>query len=320
MAHSVSQFVTASELLRVAEEPLSWTVDEILLHGGLSMLVGAPKCGKSTLARGLTLQVARGEPWLGRETRQGSVLYAALEESKQLISHQFEQLGLLKSDPVTFHFGLQLDLQTLQRWVASNGPTLVVVDTFMRFAQLAEGNEYANATLAMNPLISLARESGAHLLLLHHSRKSGGEGGAETLGSTAFAASVDTIMSIKVKDGTRTLYSVQRAGTPIDRVRLCLDADTGSVSDDDTQQAQISERLRAMVLDAIGENGGEMHQSDILNRSKINRNRASEALRTLVELGQLEREGGGKRNDPFRYLIPDPDVRSAENTNGHVPS
>jgi Mrp family chromosome partitioning ATPase len=63
--------VHISELLGEPDEPENWLVDGLLPTGGLSVLVGKPKAGKSTLARALAVAVARGEPWLGRATFPG---------------------------------------------------------------------------------------------------------------------------------------------------------------------------------------------------------------------------------------------------------
>ncbi|WP_426765441.1 AAA family ATPase, partial [Pseudomonas aeruginosa] len=51
----------------------------ILGEGGLSVLYGAPGAGKSFLALDLGYAVATGQPWMGRDTRQGPVIYAAGE-------------------------------------------------------------------------------------------------------------------------------------------------------------------------------------------------------------------------------------------------
>ena len=49
-----------------------------LLPQGLHILAGPPKVGKSWLALWLCLQVSKGEPVWGFESRQGSVRYICL--------------------------------------------------------------------------------------------------------------------------------------------------------------------------------------------------------------------------------------------------
>lgn len=55
---------------------------ETLLPEGISMLGGAPKVGKSWMVLLLALQVAKGEPLWNLPTKQGTVLYLALEDSQ----------------------------------------------------------------------------------------------------------------------------------------------------------------------------------------------------------------------------------------------
>ena len=46
----------------------------------MSVFAAKPKVGKSTFARNLAMAVARGNPFLGRNTAKGPVVYLALEE------------------------------------------------------------------------------------------------------------------------------------------------------------------------------------------------------------------------------------------------
>ena len=68
-------------LLKEPEEKVTWILDGILPAGGLSLIAGKPKAGKSTFVRCLALAVAQGRPFLNRATAKGAVLYLALEEN-----------------------------------------------------------------------------------------------------------------------------------------------------------------------------------------------------------------------------------------------
>src|SRR5262245_33223549 len=74
--------VALGELLAEPVEEQAWVVADRLPVGGLGLLCGKPKAGKSTLTRCLALAVARGEPWLGSVTTVGPVIYLALEEKR----------------------------------------------------------------------------------------------------------------------------------------------------------------------------------------------------------------------------------------------
>ena len=71
-------FIRAGELLAQRDDnDLDYAVEGLLPLTGTAVLAGRPKSGKSTLALNLALAVARGEPFLGRETRKGPALYCA---------------------------------------------------------------------------------------------------------------------------------------------------------------------------------------------------------------------------------------------------
>src|SRR5271157_239466 len=79
---------------------IEWLVDNMLPVGGLSVLVSKPKIGKTTLARYLALCVARGEPFLGREVREGGVIYYGLEELKVGIKRHFKDMGAKRTEDI----------------------------------------------------------------------------------------------------------------------------------------------------------------------------------------------------------------------------
>jgi RecA-family ATPase len=55
-------------------------IEGLLTQGGFSILAGKPKLGKSSLSRYEAVCVAKGQPFLGRDTTKGDVLLISLEE------------------------------------------------------------------------------------------------------------------------------------------------------------------------------------------------------------------------------------------------
>ena len=82
----------------------------------------------------------------------------------------------------------------------------------------------------MEPLITLARESGAHLFGVHHSKKGEAPGGEAILGSQAIFGAVDTILLIKANERMRTVRSIQRYGQDLEETTLDFNQDSRSIT------------------------------------------------------------------------------------------
>lgn len=290
------------DLLREPEEETRWVVDGLLPASGISLLVAKPKVGKSTLARCLALAVARGEPFFGRATTRGTVIYLALEEKRGEVARHFRALGADEHDPIHVHIGSapREAFDALFRAIEEHNPTLVIVDPLFRLARMRDANDYAEVTRALEPLIALARASGAHLLLAHHASKSEREGGDAILGSTALFGAVDTaIMMRRAPDGTRTIESIQRYGDDLPASVVTLDVETGRVA----LAGTVAERRQAEAEDAIlaALEGGALTEPEVRDATGMMSIVASRTLRDLVARGLVERTGTGRRGDPYRY-------------------
>ncbi len=74
--------ISAADLMEMTIEPREYVVRELLTHG-LSMLGGAPKCGKSWFVLDLCVHVATGKPFLGFPVTKGTAWYISLEDTKE---------------------------------------------------------------------------------------------------------------------------------------------------------------------------------------------------------------------------------------------
>ena len=81
---------------------VAYLFDDLLPLPGTSILSGAPKAGKTTLARAMAVAAARGSRFLGRDFAGGavSVLFVSLEESIAQTRAHFAQMGVRDSDPL----------------------------------------------------------------------------------------------------------------------------------------------------------------------------------------------------------------------------
>jgi hypothetical protein len=272
--------VTAAALMAAPEVPVEFAIDGLVPHG-LSVLAGAPKTGKSYFALQAAIAVAQGEPFLGRRTLQGDVLYLALEDGPQRIQRRLHQLAASHGDldRITFQFqadplhaGLEGDLDA---WYESvDCPRFVVIDTFGRIdpGQARGQSEYSHVTSMLGPLQQWALTRKVAVVLLHHLRKLGaGEIQAvdvfeRILGSQGMLGIADAafVMLRGRREHTAELHVTSRDFEE-DAVALAIDTETMRWSATKLREdplARFTDRRREIVEILMA---GPMRLKDIAN-------------------------------------------------------
>jgi hypothetical protein len=287
------------DLLNEPEEAIQWVVDGLLPTAGLSLIAAKPKVGKSTLARQLAVSVARGEPFLGRATVQGPVIYLGFEEKKSEALKHFSLMGV-QDEPIHTYFGgaPQNAIDELRRLTSEVRPVLIIVDTLFRIARIKDANDYAQVTNALEPLLTLARATGAHVLVIHHSGKNDREGPEAILGSTAIFGTVDTAILLRRGQRYRTIVTDQRYGTSLEATVLAFDKTSRTASLGEGLEATEEQRIRADMSRLLIEHGTPASEPEILGRIQ-----GSQEIkrRVLREKDSFTRTGKGRRGAPYLY-------------------
>ena len=300
------QLTSLRDLLAEPEDVVSWLVEDRIPAGGLALLAGKPKAGKSTMTRDLAFAVSRGVPWLGWKTSPGAVWYLALEDKRSEVRRHFRQMGATGDESIAVFTGrtTQALLPDLHKAAAQHRPALIIVDTMQRLIQARDLNDYAEVTRRLEPLLHLARETGAAVLLLHHAGKSQRADLDAVLGSTALTGSVDTVLVLKRSDRYRTVTTIQRVGVDVPQTVVSLDPESGRVSSGPTQEAADEGVVQEAMLEVLRAAEEPMLEKDIGDAVEGKTTIKRRALRQLVDDGAVIREGAGKRNDPYRYSTP----------------
>ncbi len=285
------------------DEEISWVVEGLLPSSGLSGEIGKPKAGKTTLVRNLVLCVARGEPFLDRATVQGPVIYLALEEKLSEVKKHFKDMGATGDEPIHIHAASapQNALVELKQIIDSYKPVLVIIDPLFLLVRVKDGNDYAEVYGALEPIKNLARESGAHILCVHHSRKGGADGGDQILGSTAILASFDTALILNRTERYRTLSSIQRYGVDLQETVLNFDTETRTFSLGDSKTDAESTRVGDNILSFLALQKEPVREDVINDEAEGKTTFKRKALRELVQTGKILRFGKGGKKDPFTY-------------------
>jgi hypothetical protein len=304
-----TRILSAAELLAGEDEATDWVVEDRLPAAGSSLVAAPPKFGKSVWCQNLALCVAQGRSFLGLSVKQGTVLFCALEEKLAEYRKHLRAMGLKPGDPLYSYVGRPPEnaMEWLEHQVTLHEPVLIIVDTLQRLLRLPDFNDYALVTNRMEPVVHLARQSGAHLLCTTHSRKGGGQHGEAVMGSQAFFASVDTLVEGRRTEQYRTVWTTQRYGPDLaetvvemdpNTLRVSLagkrhDVDVGTVSD------RIREYLKTLKSDETVER--EQIEANVEGRTGLLR----DALKHLVETNGVARTGAGKKGDPHHYALPE---------------
>lgn len=188
-------------------------VQGMLTAGGMSMAYGESNSGKTYLVNHLAFCMTRGEPFLGKQTEQGAVIYVAGEGAASIrrrvraheihFGHKVGAFGLIPCalsllDPSADVENL-IELIRAKALEIGQQVLLVIVDTVAR----AMGGANENASEDMSRLVRagdrIREETGAHLMWIHHSGKDQAKGAR---GHSSLRAALDTEMEVTADDLT----------------------------------------------------------------------------------------------------------------------
>jgi len=310
-------------MLENQTEP-KWLWDGILPQNGLSLLLAKPKVGKSVFAFNLALRVSRGEPFLGKSTTQGDVLYLALEESAEQVDKNWDSFNKTNGEPsggehLYVHFGSAPTeaLKKLEKAIEMREikPKLVVIDLLQKFARIKKIEDYAEVITAIEPIMDMARRLGCHILLTHHSPKGERELIESGLGSMGLTGSVDTVILIKktpAPSDRRSFSTDQRyRKSGVENIKdwvIDLKEDditlelAGTISE--VTETDAKEHILRLMGD-IGKEGSfytePMTSEQIREEIKKSKAQTLGYLKELFGDKKIRREGTGRKKDPFKY-------------------
>jgi len=305
--------VSADQLLSEPPEEIDWVLEDYFPVGGLGLLAAKPKEGKTTIGYELAVKVALGLPFLGRQTRQGAVLILALEEHGREVRMRLRNLGAGELDGLFVHVGplepTATILDSVRTFAQEHGVRLILIDTLSAFWKIENENDAAEMTKAVKPLQTLARESGACVLLIHHARKSEGKHGDEIRGSGALFAAVDVALILKRHEvKTQRLLQAQSRypETPSELVVELRESGYVALGD----PASVGKATRLSKLTATLSEQWEQAEM-IVKRAGLSTREGYRLLNILVEKGKVLRDGKGRKGSPYLFK------RNSTHAGGH---
>jgi hypothetical protein len=312
--HPPLVFLTPAQLRDLTPPEVKWLWDGYLAAGAVTLLVGKPKAGKSTLAIAASVAVAaRGGSFLGRAVLGGAVVYVS-EEGGGTLAHKLPlgdvDLHVLTRDGAWPKPEWKRLITESVAHATKVGAVLLVIDTAAFWTALAADKEKDAGAVqsVMMPLVEATR-SGLAVLLIHHARKAGGEDGDAVRGSSGWAGSVDTIMELErpagenVPANQRVIVALGRYPQTPAVVLIDFDMATGgwsALGEPPSRHEVRSESVRAAVMDALACGDG-LTRAELEDSTARSWRDLSPVLKALVSSGLVERSGAGKKGSPHVF-------------------
>jgi RecA/RadA recombinase len=309
----------------MALRPGEFLVEGILRKGELAVIYGAPGCGKTFVTLDISLCVAVGRGWHGHRVHESPVVYVAAEAVLGLpprvgawLDERREHLERLEQNYKVVGVSVQfLDAEDFESFLARvrelpESPGLIVIDTLARCVAGGDENSSKDMGLLVRACDQLRGATGATVLLVHHSGKSG----TDERGSSALRGAADTMMSVeKSGDLIKLWCTKQKEDKPFRPLEFGLEQ--ADVRLDASEEPQTSCRLRLTgasgwasksqpsltdnerkILTEISQPlfGGVASRSALFQAVDITRATAYRTVNRLIEEGYLELIGAGRNS------------------------
>src|SRR4030095_1340142 len=241
----------------------------------------------------------------GFATRQRGGLILAVEEHARDWHLRLLRFGLCPLDPMPLHSCPLTSgpdtFEALRAYVVKHKIGLIVLDTLSRYwlQTISDENDNVQVQRAVEPFLNLARETGVVVLLVHHERKAGGEGGRGIRGASALFGIVDQGLLLERDSNLLRTQRVLRtfgrySDTPAELV-IELQNDEylncGQLEQVDAQQ------LVTRVLSALSYTPQDRNQ--VAAKARLSAKQIAPVLEDPRH--GVIREGRGVKSDPYTY-------------------
>lgn len=94
-------------------------------------------------------------------------------EKRSEVKRHFRQMGATGDGEIHIYTGASpVDaIKQIRKATELLKPGLVIIDPLFKLIKVKDGNDYIQVTNVLDPLLRLARDTGTHVLCVHHSPK-----------------------------------------------------------------------------------------------------------------------------------------------------
>ncbi|MDN7558129.1 AAA family ATPase [Burkholderia orbicola] len=217
-------------------EPPDELVQGVLTVGGGSVVYGDTNCGKTFFVIDMAIAVARGVPFMGRQTEQGLVLYLAVESPASVCARVqayqkyhgvlVPNFGIVQSTVNLFEGDDDANaiIETVRQLETQRGQKvrLIVGDTLARISAGANENAGQDMGRVIERFDRIRTECQAHFTLVHHCGKNAAYG---MRGWSGIRAAIDSEIELTdaVTGRCAEITKQRDLGTKGERIGFLLD-------------------------------------------------------------------------------------------------
>lgn len=307
---------TGSWLLAQVFPHLVYVVDGIIPEG-LTLLVAAPKIGKSWLVLGIAIAISTGQKVLGCVTTKAApVLYLALEDGPRRLQSRLVTLGVTSlSGNLNFMTDVPRgDMVATIREFMELHPgknPVVILDTLGKAMPTAAGGEtqYDRDYRVMGALKRLSDDNpGSSVIIVHHTRKMDGADFLDAVsGTQGIAGAADTILLLKrsrhetqaqlqvtSRDAAEGEYILEQAGTGNWVLAGGSRAEAAKAAAESRNTEGVDNRM-ADVIGSINRAGKEMSPAQVsADLGSLDGKTAAVYLARAADAGRIRKTSRGK--------------------------
>lgn len=300
---------------------IPWLAPPFVYFGGISLLAGIWKGGKSTLLAQLMLARESETQFLGQDIPNGPTLYIT-EEGGIPVRYKVGDLKKLyiidRRSAVTSETSFDGLQGEIRAWCATvKDPALILIDTLAVWAEIEDENTPGQLTKVLNGLAVLAQETGAAIILVDHIRKEGGTHGRGIRGSGAKAATVDIFATLDRPDrGEKTDRVLSLEGRVIQPQDLRLSFEPYSKTYSVIDKKELEQDEMDQLLVGIPEVGEGLGITDLMKLWDKDRRHTAAKADWLVNATRLKMKSGKRpgnnANLNLYWAIPRPDAGTSD--------
>lgn len=307
-----------------------------LIPEGLSLLVAAPKIGKSWLVLGLGVAAASGGYALGHQrVDRRPVLYLALEDGPRRLQSRLQSIGVT-APPSDLQFMTRTDtgltVATIAEFVQTHADQkpLVILDTLGKVMPPAMVNEttYARDYRVTSKLKGIVDDApGSSLIVVHHTRKAEtGDFLDAVSGTNGIAGAADSVLVLRrdrqaseavlhvtSRDAMEGSYGLTFDSSGVWSLNGATLKDAAQAAETTAQTAGVGDRM-AEIIAWVGKQPEAVTASQVAEGLGLSHDDAGRYLRRAHENGRLDKPKRGfyapvrsvrsVRNDEGRWFLP----------------